>query len=134
MSHCHKFDHENSSIYWWNCVKSAHIRSFSWSVFSHIRTEYGEILSISPCSVRMRENMDQKKLRIWTLFTQCSTVHILKPYKMSMLHTMFRLEDFFCSHFFSFRRNFWINKPNTMSAKNLIHVEPIFLFVTLNIY
>ena len=30
-----------------------------WSVFSLIRTEYGEILRISPYSVRMRENMDQ---------------------------------------------------------------------------
>ena len=27
--------------------------------------------SISPYSVRMRENTDQKKRRIWTLFTQC---------------------------------------------------------------
>ena len=30
------------------------------SVFSRIRTEYGEIRSISQYSVRMRENMDQK--------------------------------------------------------------------------
>ena len=30
-----------------------------WSAFSHIRTEYGEIRSISPYSVRMRENADQ---------------------------------------------------------------------------
>ena len=30
-----------------------------WSVFSCIRTEYGEILRISPYSVRMRENADQ---------------------------------------------------------------------------
>ena len=44
------------------CVKSVQIRSFLWSVFFRIRTEY---------SVRMRENTDQKKLRIWTLFTQC---------------------------------------------------------------
>ena len=29
-----------------------------WSVFSHIRTEYREILRISPYSVRMRENTD----------------------------------------------------------------------------
>ena len=29
------------------------------SVFSRIRTEYGEIRSISPYSVRMRENTDQ---------------------------------------------------------------------------
>ena len=43
-----------------HCVKSVQIRSFFWSLFSRIRTEYGEIL-----------RMDQKKLRIWTLFTQC---------------------------------------------------------------
>ena len=30
-----------------------------WSVLSHIRTEYGEIQSISPHSIRMRENADQ---------------------------------------------------------------------------
>ena len=30
----------------------------SWSVFSRIRTEYGEILRISPYPVRMRENAD----------------------------------------------------------------------------
>ena len=42
---------------------------FFWSVFSRIRTEYGDILRISPYSVRMRENTDQKKLRIWTDFT-----------------------------------------------------------------
>ena len=50
-----------------HCVKSVQIRSFFWSVFSRIRTEYG----ISPYSVRMRKNTDQKELRIWTLFTQC---------------------------------------------------------------
>ena len=30
-----------------------------WSTFSHIWTEYGEIRSISPYSVQMRENADQ---------------------------------------------------------------------------
>ena len=30
-----------------------------WSVFSRIRTEYGEAFHISPYSVRMRENTDQ---------------------------------------------------------------------------
>ena len=30
-----------------------------WSVFSHIRATYGEILRISPYSVRMWENVDQ---------------------------------------------------------------------------
>ena len=33
---------------------------FFWSVFSRIPTEYWEIRSISPYSVRMQENMDQK--------------------------------------------------------------------------
>ena len=32
-----------------------------WSAFSRIRTEYGEILRISPYSIRMRENVDQNK-------------------------------------------------------------------------
>ena len=54
-----------SNIY--HCVKSVQIWSFFWSVFSRIWTEYG----ISPYSVRMRQNTDQKKLRIWTHFTQC---------------------------------------------------------------
>ena len=30
-----------------------------WSVFSRIRTEYGEIRNITPYSVRIRENADQ---------------------------------------------------------------------------
>ena len=54
-----------------HCVKCVGIRSFFWSVFSHTRIEYAEIRSISPYSVRMQENTDQKKLRNWTLFTQC---------------------------------------------------------------
>ena len=32
----------------WHCVKSVPMRSFFWSVFSRIRTEYGEILVFSP--------------------------------------------------------------------------------------
>ena len=30
-----------------HCMKSVHIRSFFWFIFSRIRTEYGEILRIS---------------------------------------------------------------------------------------
>ena len=55
---------------WIHYVKNVQIRSFFWSVFSCIRSEYGEIRSIPPYSVRMRENTDHKKLRFWTLFTQ----------------------------------------------------------------
>ena len=45
------------------------LRSFFWSIFSYIWTEYGDLLRHSPYSVRIQENTDQKKLRIWTLFT-----------------------------------------------------------------
>ena len=40
---------------------------------SRIWTEYDDLLRKPPYSVRMRKNTDQKKLRIWTLFTQCSS-------------------------------------------------------------
>ena len=56
-------------------VKWVQIRSFFSSVFSGIRTKYGEIRSISPYSVRMQENTDQKKLRIWPRFKQCMIYH-----------------------------------------------------------
>ena len=39
------------------------------------------VLRISPYSVRMRENTNQKKLRIWTLFTQCK----LKPIMLLLI-------------------------------------------------
>ena len=38
--------------------------------FFRIRTEYGEIRSISPYSVRMREKCGPEQLWIWTIFTQ----------------------------------------------------------------
>ena len=50
-----------------HCMQCPNAEVF-WSVFSHIRTEYGEIRSISPYSVRMRENMDQKKTRYLDTF------------------------------------------------------------------
>ena len=65
-------------------VKNVQIWSFFWSVFSHIQTEYGEILRLSPYSVQMWENTDQKKLHIWTLFTQC---HCL-PHHLSHFHSI----------------------------------------------
>ena len=74
-----------------HCVISVQIRSFFWSVFSRIRTEYGEILRISPYSVRMQENTDQKKLRIWTLFTQWLFL-ILLPLLKILLSTLHMLE------------------------------------------
>ena len=47
------------------------IRSFILPAFSRIRTEHVDLKSKSPYSVRVQENTDQKKLRIWKFFTQC---------------------------------------------------------------
>ena len=44
---------------WWSLWEKCPYLELSWSVFSLIRTEYGEIQSISPYSVQMRENVDQ---------------------------------------------------------------------------
>ena len=43
-----------------HCGKKYPYSEFLWSVFSCIRTEYGEIQSISLNSVRMRENTEQE--------------------------------------------------------------------------
>ena len=53
-----------------HCVKIVQIRIFL-PLFSRIQTEYRDLLRKSPYSVRIRENKDHKKLRIWTLFPQC---------------------------------------------------------------
>ena len=47
-----------------HCMKSVQIRSFFWSVFSRIRTEYGEIQSISRHSASFRIQPECGK--IWT--------------------------------------------------------------------
>ena len=52
----------------YHCMKSVQIRKFFWSVFSCIRTEYGDLQSKSPYSVQIQQNTDQKKLHIWALF------------------------------------------------------------------
>ena len=69
-------DHQTIKFVQLHCVKIVQISSFFWSVFSRIRTGYGQIRSISPYSVRMRENTDQKKLLIWTLFTQLIEINM----------------------------------------------------------
>ena len=44
---------------WYVLRKKCPYLEIFWSIFSRIRTEYGEIWSISPQSVTMRENTDQ---------------------------------------------------------------------------
>ena len=70
----YRFTYQLTFIPEFDCVKRVQIRSFFWSVFSCIRTEFGDWLRKSPYSVWIQENTDQKKLRIWTFFTQCSFV------------------------------------------------------------
>ena len=41
-------------------MENVQIRSFFWSVFSCIRTEYRELQSKCPYQVRIQENTDQK--------------------------------------------------------------------------
>ena len=55
----------------YHCVKTVQVRSFFWSVFSHIWTEYRGLLRKFSYSVQIWENKEQKKLLIWILFTQC---------------------------------------------------------------
>ena len=57
-------------------MESVQIRSFFWSVFIRIQTEYGDVLRIFPYSVQMQENTDQKKLCIWTLSAQSIEKHL----------------------------------------------------------
>ena len=70
----------------YHCMKSVQIRSFFWSVFSRIRTEYGEI----------RENTDQKKPRIWTLFTQWYVCERLLLRVRSLIVSFRKVSTFYC--------------------------------------
>ena len=53
-----------------HCVKRVQTSSFFWSVFPRIRTENGDLVRKSLHSVQIRENTNQKILRIWTIFKQ----------------------------------------------------------------
>ena len=59
-----------------------------WSTFSRIRTEYREILRISPCLVQMRENADQNNYEYG---------HFLSSEKLkSMINYLSK--NIFCTH------------------------------------
>ena len=58
---------------------------FFWSVFSCILTEYGDLRGKSPYSVRIQENTDHKKLRIWTLHAVMFTSVISKSIGINCL-------------------------------------------------
>ena len=48
-----------------------------WSVFSLIRTEYGEILLVSPYSIQMRENTDQNNFEYGHFFCSVKQFRIM---------------------------------------------------------
>ena len=86
-----------------HCMKSAQI----WSFF-----------------VRMRENTDLKKLRIWTLFTQC-WFYLWRPFCFNLLcsdilriifeHIEHSIVDLYClQQIFN-----WINRFNCLLARNV---------------
>ena len=50
-----------------------------WSVFSRIRTKYGEILNISPYSVKMGENADQNNSEHGHFLRSDSFLYSLNP-------------------------------------------------------
>ena len=63
----------------YGCFQSLNINAFlctAWklSKYGVSSGPYFLAFELSPYSVRMRENTDQKKLRIWTIFTQCWTI------------------------------------------------------------
>ena len=66
-----------------------------WSVFSRIRTDYGEILRISPYSVRMLENTDQNNSAYGQFFAVSSS-HIEHSLKyLQLCETTFLTDKFF---------------------------------------
>ena len=57
-----------------------------WSVFFRIRTEYGEILRISPCSVQMRENTDHNNSEYGHFLRSDYEWYILKKKEIYSFH------------------------------------------------
>ena len=103
-----------------HCVKSVQTRSLFRSVFSRIWTEYREILRISPHSVQMRENTDQKKPRIWALFTQCYIKSIVKTITTNTHnHITYAMHDLHVFHLLLYMAKFTIISFLSISSSQL---------------
>ena len=81
-----------------HCVKSVKIQSFFWSVFSRIRTKYGEILlRISPYSVRMWDNTGPEKTPyldiLHTVIYIEFTWSVIGTYLLYTMHKIFYIFD-----------------------------------------
>ena len=101
--------------------------------FSRIWTEYREIRSISPYSVRMpenTENTDQKELRNWTFFTKWRLLRISLDKCYILLHEQFKLHFSVsmrkASYHCFFQRNFLPQKLS--SVRNTIILDKSWKF------
>ena len=104
-------------------MKSVQIRSFSWSLFSCIWAEYGDLRGQSSYLFQIQENKDQKKLRIWTIFTQW----LLFDKSIIVINK--------CNHSkvfrkISFARILWYTQVNTLGKVwNLFSFSGFYMFV-----
>ena len=64
----------------YHCVKSILMRSFFWSVFSCLWTEYGDLLCKPPYLFQIRENTDQKNSPYSDIFCAvCGLLYFVCP-------------------------------------------------------
>ena len=85
-----------------HCVKSFRIGSCSGPYFPHIRTEYGEIQSISSYSLQMRENADQNNSEHRHIF--CSATIFINYTFYNCFPTLFQTSPLFQVSFFNHKR------------------------------
>ena len=85
--------HTVTRVFAFTCTawKVSICRVFSGPYFPAFGLNTERYLRISPYSVRARKNTDQKKLRIWTLFTQCDYTESKNRAIISYYHGMILL-------------------------------------------
>ena len=82
-------------------LKNVQIPGFFWTIFSRIWSEYRDLPCKSPYAVQMRENTDQVKpwirtlFRLWLLWTYFSNLKVIKEESVSFLieEFLFVLDD-----------------------------------------
>ena len=96
VSIVHQFSRTSYICSFLTARKVSKYKVFFCSVFSCIRTEYVDLLRKSPYLVQIQENADNKKLRIWTLFTQ-RLISCILPFSSVMNHVriLFHKQKFF---------------------------------------
>ena len=107
-----------------HCIKSVQIRRFFWFVFFCIRIEY----RLNMYSVRIREKTDQKKLRIWTLFTQCQFqvelhFHTLPSFKNIYFKQLSMLRFLSRCHWMVGKASSYVAKQNSEAATERYFLE-----------